>query len=169
MPTWTNADGLFVKFGPSEGTVGTTYGFAGEYSSLNDGMHVVKVTINPMTALTTTGTIVSDSVVIPNGARIEEVTTIAETAATSGGAATLDIGLIDQDRTTAFDDDGLIAAAAITSHDAAGETVVYRAGVAGAGALVGTTLTNTGLIVVSYNTAAYTAGKLIVLIKYYIP
>lgn len=168
MGTWLNNDGLFIKFGSDEGKVGTAYGFAGEYNVLNDGMHAVEVTLTPMTALTTTGTIVSDSVTIPNGARIHEVIVIAETACT-GATATLDVGLIDQDRSTAFDDDGLVAALAVASIDAAGETNVLRVGSTSAGALIGTTLTNTGLIVASYNTAAFTAGKVKVVVHYYIP
>ncbi len=167
--SWFNADGLLVKFGQEPGVSGSTWGNAAEYMDVTDGLHVVEVILNPMTALLTTPSIISDTVTIPSGARIESVTTITATAATSGGAAALNVGLIDQDRTTAFDADGFVAAAALTTIDLAGETTAYTTASGAGGALIGTTLTNTGLIVADYDTAVYTAGSIIVRIKYRFP
>lgn len=169
MGTWTNNDGLFIKLGADEARVGTTVGWAGEYMDATDGSHVVEVILTPMTALATGSTIVSDTVTIPSGAKIESVWLFTDVAATSGGAAALNVGLIDQDRTTAFDSNGFLEAIALTSIDAVGETTVYTLGTTGAGTLVGATLSNTGLIVADYDTAAYTAGRVRIRIKYHVP
>lgn len=154
---WYNSDGLYIKFGTDQATAGK----AGEYRT-NGAQRVVELSIPALTALTTTGVIQDDHVVLPAGARIEKVEVVTKTAATSGGAATLDIGLIRTDRSTAYDDDGLVAAAALTTIDAAGETTSLTVGSTGAGALIGTTLANNGYLVASYNTAAFTAGAVTV-------
>ena len=54
----------------------------------------------------------------------------------------------------------------MTAIDTAGETNVIRKGSTGAGALIGTTLTNAGLLVADYDTAAFTAGEVVVRIRY---
>lgn len=152
---WYNNDGLYIKYGTEEATVGK----AGEYEW--DGpQRFVELRIPDLTALTTTGVIQDYNCVIPKNAFIEKIEVVTKTAATSGGSATLDIGLIRTDTTTAYDDDGLVAALALTTHDAAGETTTITKGGTGAGALVGTVLANNGYLVASYNTAAYTAGAL---------
>lgn len=156
---WNNSDGLIVKFHRELGTVTK----AGEFGTVADGdQHVVEMSLNPLTALTTTaGTVQDQHVIIPANARIEKVEIITVTAATSGGAATLDFGLQRLDRTTELDYDGLIAAAALTTIDTIGETTVLTKGSTGAGALVGTTIgSNAGVLVARYNTAAFTAGAL---------
>lgn len=170
MGTWTNADGLFIKFNADEVTAVS----AGEYRY--DGPYRVTEVEIPMTSLSTSANYFpSDTVTIPNGARIAKVMLYVETACTSGGAATFDLGLIDQDRSTAFDDDGFIAALALTEIDTAGSVITFvpadstPASEAGTGALVGTTLTNTGLIVASANTAVFTAGRLIAQVYWYKP
>lgn len=155
--TWNNGDGLYLKTGTDEAarSVAGEYEFDGEY-------HLVELVIQAMTGLTSSAVIQDDNFFFPTGARVDKVEVITETAATSGGSATLDIGLQRYDRSTELDYNGLLAAVAITSHDAAGETVTYTAGVSGAGALVGTTLANPGYLTANYNTAAYTAGKLVI-------
>jgi len=164
MGTWTNSDGLYIKYGETEVTAKA----AGEYMTMG-GMHVVEIEL-PLTSLSTSAAYyASDTVTIPDGARIEEVEVISETAATSTGAATLDVGLIDQDRSTALDANGLVAALALSAINADGEKNVIRIGSTSVGALVGTTLTNTGLIIAQAGTAVYTAGHVIVRIHYYMP
>lgn len=109
----------------------------------------------------------TDNIEMPAGFTIEEVQIIADTAATSGGAATLDIGLIRKDRTTDIDANGLVAAMALTAIDTTGENTTLVKGSTGAGALVGTTVgTNPGHFTANYTTAAFTAGVLTVRIKY---
>lgn len=162
MGTWMNGDGLFVKLGTSEGTVGN----AGEYTTLGPLRHI-EVTIPALTALTTTPAILDDNTWLPKNARIERVDLVTVTAATSAGSATLDIGLQKEDRSTQLDYDGLVAALAKTAYDAAGETNQINVGSTGAGALIGTSLTDTkGYITANYTTAAFTAGKLVVRIYY---
>jgi hypothetical protein len=159
--TWYNSDGLLVKFGRTQGTATV----AGEYRTTGP-QRMVEVSIDNMTTLGTTETILSDVVVIPKSHRIEKIEIVTTTAVTSGGSATLDIGLIRTDRTTAYDDDGFVAALALASFNAAGETAVLTNSVTGAGALVGTTLANNGYITASYNTAAFTAGAIKIRIYY---
>lgn len=168
MGTWVNNDGLFIKFGADEARSGTAVGWAGEYMDATDGSHVVEVVLTPMTALVAASTIVSDTVTIPFGAKIESIWLFCDIPATGVGA-TLNVGLIDQDRTTAFDSNGFLEAIPLTSMDAVGETTIYTAGVTGAGTLVGATLQNTGLIVADFDTAAFTAGRVRIRIKYHRP
>lgn len=161
---WLNNDGLYIKTGYEQAAGPTLAGEIKTYGRLRE----IEVKIN-LTSLGTGSTILSDVTYFPKGARIEEVEVVTETAATSGGAAVLNLGLIRTDRTTAYDADGFIAALAITTHDAAGEKTVLRVGSTGAGAFIGTTLANVGLLVADYDTAAYTAGVLKVRIRYYAP
>ncbi len=168
MTDWTNSDGLRVKMGRSEGIVGTALGWASELSVMADGEHLVKITLKDMTALGTAFALVSDTVTIPNGAFITRVVVINETIAT-GTNAVLNVGLYDQDRTTVYDADGLVAALPMASADALGETVTLVVGSTYAGSAIGTVLTNTSLISADYDTAAYTAGKLEIRVYYLIP
>lgn len=150
---WTNDDGLRVKFGTEEATVGT----AGEYEY--DGpMHWVTYDITG-TGLADANAISSYDVVIPNGARITKVVVRVGTAFTSGGSAVLDVGLIDSDDDTSnHDDDALIAALALTSIDANGDVVEIIQGATSHGVSVGEVLTAAKKVTVGYDTAAFTAG-----------
>lgn len=170
MGTWLNNDGLYIEFGTDESTVTA----AGEYR-MEGPYRITEVEI-PLASLSTSANYFpSDTTTLPNGARIAKVMLYVETAATSGGSATLDVGLIDQDRSTALDDDGLIAALALAEIDTAGSVITFvpadstPASEAGAGALIGTTLSNTGLFVASANTAVFTAGRVIVQVYWYKP
>jgi hypothetical protein len=160
---WTNNDGLYIKFGTEEATAGT----AGEFRT-NGAERVVRAKLT-LTGLGTAAAIQDQHTVIPAGVRISEVKIINETAATSGGSAVLNIGLQRLDRSTELDYDGLVAAAALATFNAAGETQTLTAGSTGAGALVGTTTAYPGYITADYDTAAFTAGVLQVEIKYYKP
>lgn len=163
VQSWTNADGLYLKYGPDKATATT----AGEYRK--DGpLREVEVKID-LTTLTTSPTIVADTTQIPANVRIEEVEIVTETAATSSGAAALNVGLIRENRSTAYDADGLVKALAITSLDAAGEKTTLRIGTSGVGDLVGTTLANTGLITADYDTDNFDTGVVIVRVRYYNP
>lgn len=160
--TWLNSDGLYIKYGRKQDTKAR----AGEYEYDGD-LHLIEALFNAVD-LGSSSTIIDDTVTVPNGARIYEVHVIAETACTGSGAV-LNVGLIDQDRSTALDADGLVAGQILTTLDAAGETTKNVVGSTYAGALIGTTLTNTGLICADYDTAAFTAGKIAVKIFYYFP
>jgi hypothetical protein len=171
--SWTNADGLYVKFGSEEAIVAR----GGEQQSF-DGRHIIEFYIDYTDALSATAAVLGDAsgnttgagafgVVIPKNLLIEEVQVYAETAFTSSGtvgSADLTFGTVRAtDRSTAIDVDGLstIAGSVI---DALGETTVLRKGGTGAGALIGTNASATydGVIVVA-NTAhashPFTAGR----------
>lgn len=164
MGTWTNNDGLFIRYGTDEATATK----AGVHPTGVAGMQVAEVRIT-LTDLGTASAIMANTTVIPSGVRIHKVEVVNETAATSGGSAVLNVGLVRLDRTTAYDEDGLVAALALASFNAAGETAELYAGPAPSGALIGTTLANPGLLVADYDTAAFTAGVILVRVYYYVP
>ena len=157
---WHNSDGLLVKFG-TEKAVATK---AGEYRTTG-ALREIEVKID-LTTLTSSAAIISDQVFFPK-MRIEEVEIVTHTAATSGGAATHDIGLIQTNRTTEIDFEAFANAVAITTMDAAGEKSVLRIGSSGVGQLVGTTTSNVGLLTANWNTAAFDTGVIFVRIRYY--
>lgn len=159
---YTNADGLYLQWG-TEKTVPNVAGEYKTYGRLRD----IEIKLD-LTTVGTNSTIISDTTFFPKGARIEEVEIFTQTAAT-GATAVLNLGLIRADRTTAYDADGFIAALALTAIDTAGEKTVLRVGSTGAGAFIGTTLANVGLLVADWDTAAFTAGVLIIRIRYYVP
>lgn len=164
MATWTNNDGLIIRLGVTEAEVSRggevqsfgpdrTWEFVVDLANLGSASALLEDTHNFL---------------LPSGLTISEVEIVTETAGTSGGSATLNLGLIRQDQSTTYDADGLVAALALTSYDAAGETTVLRVGSTGAGALIGTTLANTGYLVADYDTAAFTAGRIRVRVKGYV-
>lgn len=161
MGTWTNSDGLHLKFGTDK----SESNYAGEYVTTGELREVsLRITL---TDLADASAIMSDKVFFPKNARIEEVELVTHTAATSGGAAVLNIGLVQaSDRSTAIDTDGFVAALALASFNSAGEKVVLRVGSTSAGALIGTTNSTVGYIVADYDTAAFTAGEIDVRVRY---
>ncbi len=177
--SWQNSDGLYVKFGPEEGKPA----LGGETNSLNS-IHTYEFVIDYSEALSATYAIVDggsalgpQGVVIPEGLRVTEVEVFTQTAFTSSGtigSSTFSVGLKKRsDRSTELDHDGLLTASFVGSAiDAAGETSVVRVGSTGAGALIGTTLAEDGVIVVA-NTAhashPYTAGKAVVKVRGFYP
>lgn len=165
MGEWINNDGLRVWIGTTEAEVTR----AGEQQAY-DGTRIFE-TIIDLANLGTASALLEDTrtTVLPSGLRIDEIEIINETAATSGGSATLNLGLVRQDTTTTYDADGFVAAAALTTFDTAGETSVIRVGSSGAGAFLGTSLANAGFLVADYDTAAFTAGRLRVRIKGHVP
>lgn len=159
---YMHADGIYQKYGTEKTTPNT----AGEYVTTG-AIREIEVEIT-LANLTEAETILSDTTVLPAGARIQEIEVITVTAAATGTA--VDIGLIRTDRATEIDYDGLVAALVTASMNAAGETQVIRLGSTSAGALIGTTLANVGMITASATTAtAFTAGVLHVKIRYFIP
>lgn len=168
---WFNSDGLLVKFGTDRARAQR----AGEYSRMDDGQHLVSVIIDLATlAANATHQIQSDTVTIPNGAFITKVrvTVLEEPTEASGTDANLDLGLIDQDRSTEIDFDGLLAAAdAFHAGTDLGSVTEYVKGTTEAGALIGTRITNTGYITAhnEHATDVWTDGTIKVDIEYYMP
>lgn len=160
---WMDNAGLYQKFGLEQ-----TVPMAGGEYRLNGEVREIEFKIT-LTDLTSSAAIIkgTDNINMPAGFTVEQIEVIADTAATSGGSATLDIGLVKTDRTTAIDANGLVAALALTTIDTAGEKNTLTSGGTGAGALVGTTVgTDPGYFTANYGTAAFTAGVLTVRIKY---
>lgn len=133
MPIWSNQDGLTIKTGRDEAVSGTT----GQYGETFSGNHVLETNLVLTTLNTATQTIVSDVIRFPKNFRLERVETYVETAATSGGASTLDFGFINPDRLTEFDYDGLIAGGTLASLNTSGKRTNYDVGSTGSGVLVG--------------------------------
>jgi hypothetical protein len=159
---WHNNDGLYVKFGELEAVPSV----AGEHSY--DGLtHELEFEIADFTTLTDANAIIDSNIKLPDGALISKITLIVTEAATSGGSAVLDIGVIDEDRASNGDDDALVAAEAVADMGTIGNTIEYVQGATGHGVLVGTILTKSVYITVGYDTAAFTAGAAKVLIEYF--
>lgn len=170
--TWTNVDGLVVKFGKERGDESR----GGEINSI--GRHVIEFTIDYRDALSATDAVLGSStinggpgtfgVVVPKGARIEALETVVSTPFTSSGtigSSTLLIGTKKaSDLSTQLDHDGFTTASFVGGVlDAAGERVYVTIGTTGAGAQIGTTLAEAGVISVSNSAHAshpYTAGVL---------
>ena len=158
---WNNSDGLLIKYGYEEAQVGG----GGEFAVVDD-VHTVEFDIrwNMLNAFGTR-TILDETVRIPNGVIIISALFTTEVPFTSGGAATLSVGLCSPDRTTVFSATGLINATALTTMDAVGEVVT------GAGASLNTVLANAApnLIQATVGTANYTAGRGKLRIRYFVP
>ena len=155
MPTWTNNDGLTIYYGASESVPAT----GGEYES--DGLwREVEVKLDLTTLTSTAGTVVS-RVQIPFGYQLGRVEVIADTAATSSGSATLDVGFKRMIAGTENDYNGAVAALPLANINVDGELNRLDAGVTYAGALVGKVVEadEVSLVTANYNTASFTAGK----------
>lgn len=168
VQSYNDNAGLYRKYGPDKATPKA----AGEYHMYGK-FHTIECKIT-LANLTQTETILDDIVQIPNGARIQSVELMTETAAATGTA--IDVGLIRSDRTTELDYNGLLAASPLAVMDLAGERTVYTAATTvpasatGTGALIGTTLTNNGYLSASMTDAtAFTAGVVWVTVNYYMP
>lgn len=166
---WVNADGQLVLFGTDKSRPTR----AGEYSRMDDGQHLVSLMIDLATLPTAASgneQIQSNSVTIPNGAFITKVRVTVIEEPTTAGSPNLDLGLVDQDRSTEIDFNGLLADAdAFENGTDLGLVVEYVKGTTEVGALVGTQITNTGLITASPSTADWTDGTLKVDIEFYMP
>lgn len=162
MAVWTNNDGLRVKLGTTEAEV-----TRGGWLNTN-GDQVCEFVIDLANLGSASAKLEdTDDVIFPSGFMTTQVEVINETAAT-GSNATLNLGLLRQDYSTADDADGFLAAAPRTDWDAVGETLVYRVGTTGAGAYLGVPLTNAGVLCADYDTAAFTAGRIRVRIYGYV-
>ena len=104
--------------------------------------------------------------ILPRNSRIDSVEVVAETAAVGG--TSINFGVQRLDGVTEIDHDGLVAALPIANINVSGEKTVLTAGVANAGALVGTTTAYPGYLV-GYATGTFTAGKLVVRVNVYVP
>ena len=163
---WTNSDGLNVRFGLEKATAHAE----GRLSTMGDvHEHIAQIT---GTSVTSSDALLSTHPVagIPDGSQIVSATIYVTEAFTSGGSATLSIGLWNDDGDGTFsvnDADGIDATVALSALNAIGKQVACDGALVGAGAA---TLAGTGdrplFLSVSYGTAAFTAGKADLVIKY---
>lgn len=153
MP-WTNADGLEVLMHGEQGEIRPNGSTAvGVRKSL-------VVRFDDLTELTdATWTPRANDAFLPAGAVVLKATTVVDTAATSGGSAVLDLGLYEADGTI-IDDDGIDAAVAVAALTA--DAVIDNDG-ASVAARVGS---NNAYVGATYDTAAFTAGAVQVVIEY---
>jgi len=160
--------GTYVKIGTEIATPIS----AGEYKTYGP-LREVEFIIPDLTVLTTSDAVLkgADTFFFPTGVRIEEVKIITDTAATSGGSATLILGLMQTDRSTMIDATGIVNAVAVASLTAGSEQTFVK-GTSGAGTKVGTGAAATTLpayITAKAGTAVFTAGAVRVRVKYYRP
>jgi hypothetical protein len=163
MSDWFNADGLYIKFGTSE-AVSTHQG--GEDGNLT-GRRCIEFDLDLTTLVVATDSIVNDGILFPDNARIEEVEILVLTAADSAAdGATLDIGLIAYDRSTAVDAEAFAKTVTEASLDTAGKRLNLIAGSSTAGDDIGTTPGEPGYITAGAGTEVFTAGLVKVRIYY---
>lgn len=160
MGQWINSDGLVVRLGSTEAEI-TRWG------QISDGgSQLVWEGPIDLVNLTSASAVLEDAqdVVIPSGIMMFEVIVTTEIAATGTGA-TLNLGTIRQDRTTADTPNGFLAAAPLTDFATVGSVKKYTVGVTGIGGYAGVALTNSGVLCADYDTAAFTAGRIWVRIE----
>lgn len=163
--TWTNSDGLKVRFGTAEPN--SAYG--GEVAP--SGIFKVvefDVDLTDLTDIASTVTYLSDTYIIPAGAIVEQVDVVV-IEASAGTNSNFDLGFRKASDRTAYDDDGLLIAADGWHTSAQGTTTIYRQGDTDHGAVLGIVLTNDSYIVASYDTAAFTDGVIKIRIYWYTP
>ena len=168
---YLNADGLYKKIG-TEKAVASRAGEYKTYGNMRD--LVVDITFGNGTTNTlgTSSVIQSDVLFLPTSVRIEEVEVVTLVAEV-GGTPTLDVGVINTDRSTVPSSPGAGATAILAAYPnaslaALGTKNVIRLGGTGAGTWVGLTTptTNPNYITAKMSTTAATAGSVRVIIRY---
>ena len=157
---WYNSDGLYVKFGQEEGQVGVL----GEVRTASVNRELV-LTLD-LTTLASTDTILDYTTFLPKDAFIESVVIETLALATSGGSATLSVGLYKSDMTTAISATALVAAMPVATIGDAGTRTTLTLGSTGAGAKIGSTPGFPALLSAKYDTAAFTAGVVSIRIQW---
>lgn len=148
--SYTNADGLRVITDADQGVVKAQ----GTSPSAQHQTLVMDVTFTSIGTTFGAANIDVMNPVIPANSLITSATLVMTTAATSGGAATLDIGTYNA-AGTAVSATGIDAAVALTAIDAIGETVRCDGTLTTTAGWTGAADVYVGL---KWNTAAYTAG-----------
>jgi hypothetical protein len=166
---WLNSDGLYIKYGVNEGAPGNT----GEFGEQAGNIRILEIRVPALTALTNTDAILDQNAYLGKNARIEwvEVLNIGTVTATSGGAATLSVGLMRTDQVTSLSSTAVLNAAPLTDWATVGALKRYTVGVTGAGGFLGTPAseTNVTYFTAKWGTAAFTAGAISIRIGFSIP
>lgn len=161
---WLNNDGLRVLFDKEQGQPGR----AGEYNLLGP-VKMVEVAIDLTDLNTSASTLLSPTVTLPEGAFVEKVeVVVTEVTDSADDTANLDLGFQKLDG-TAYDEDGLLAAADGWHAAAVGTVTTYVAGTSEAGDDYGVALTEPVRLVAKADTQVYTTGSLNVRIYYQKP
>lgn len=157
--SWLNDDGLEVKFGTelAERALIGTYRTAGASQLLE-----IAFTFSDLPAVASNSVLIADDYTLPSGAFIESVEIWCPVDVTSGG--TLNVGMIDTDRTSNADVDAFVVAATAAELTTGGENVAGWVG-----ALVNDVLPRDVLLTWEQDTAAATTGEGVIRIKYYMP
>jgi|TARA_Y100000296_G_scaffold80058_1_gene104900 hypothetical protein len=166
MTVWSNDDGLDVRFGTSKATL-RLGGRLKTFGAMQECRVKILGTSVPASASETP---IDKKVTIPSNSYLDAVTSqlFVDTAFTSGGSATLDIGIMNDDGDGTYstnDDDGIDAAIAVA-------TLALDYDVVPDGALMGTSPVNSTTatlplaISYGYNTAAFTAGAATLVLRY---
>ena len=172
--TWTNSDGLVVGFGTRTDDSGTPAIVS------SSGIEVIKTTIIgtevPDTASATNGIATPQAYVIHRGSIIVRALLEVHEAFTSGGSATLDIGLWTRGLATDVVDDanGIQAGTTVAELTTIGEINVCDGALLPivdgvATGVVGRTGLGDCVITAEYATAAFTAGKAILTVEFIRP
>lgn len=163
--TWTNKDGLVVGFGTHTEdndvpavTGGTKKRIEVEYDLADLADTFAAANRKPQ------------EVRIPRGSYITRAVVQTLVAATSGGAATLDIGLWGVNDVV-DDADGIVADISIAEMTSIGETHVCDGALilATNGVGVGATSNSDVVLAPSYETAVFTAGRVRLTVEYTVP
>ena len=171
MTVYTNNDGLVQFYGPrttSEVAVARQYIYdAGSENAIELDVEYTNIGSSVITFLDqdanfngANDSFSSAHAYIPANAVVTEVKFYVKTAFTSGGAATLDVGLYAK-AGGAIDADGFIAAQAVAGLTA--NAVIVGAGALATNDAVGTSNAYIGM---NYGTAAFTAGSGRLIVKY---
>ena len=169
MSTWTNDDGLKVKFGTTEATPTK----AGMFGDVVRPYHIFEADID-LADVTSSAVSLDDTVRIPTGARLckAEITVLTEPTGTS---AALDVGLMQLDGTEE-DYDGIIDGITEAGmDDTVGATYVFEpdvspdTGAVGARMGIAAGVTEPCTVSVMYTGAAFTAGRVLFRLYYLIP
>ena len=142
---WTNADGLEVRF-----NLARTEVTDGGISLPREKVFIYRISDATELGDTDTAAADGDAAFIPAGAIVKDAFFVVDTAFTSGGSATLDLGVKQADG-SAIDPNGVDNAIAVAS-------LTEDAVISNDGDLVGTRLANDSYPMATYNTAAFTAG-----------
>jgi hypothetical protein len=159
MATWTNSDGLEVRFGLDRTTENVTG--VNAVSAFKTMTHKIVGADLPDTDNAAAS---GDAAFIPAGSVITRAF-VYVTTAFAGATATLDLGL-KVAAGTAISADGIDADIAVTALDAAGDTILCNGTYIADGDLTGVRLTADAYVSASYETAAFTAGEAILVVEY---
>jgi|15BtaG_2_1085339.scaffolds.fasta_scaffold00834_6 hypothetical protein len=157
--SWTNSDGLLVKFGTEKGTPNVTGTHAvSPVQSLEIAVDWEDIT----SAASHIANVSVTDAFIPAGSYIKTATLVVTEAWTSAGSATLGIGLCQSDASTVIDADGIDAAIAKTAL-AADDGILCDGALVGGVATVGSA---DAYVYFTTGTAAWTAGSARIVIEY---